>query len=485
VARASTPPSLVQTKDNMMRLFRAPDGAAKARVRVVPIYMFLIAALTGFDARAATLTDTFIAAFEHNPLLAAQRERLKAAGEDVAIARAGYFPKASASAEASRGRAAPTTARATAPDLKSAGVSYGASIEQPLFDGFKTVRAVSEAADNERAGGQELRAVEHSTLADAAAAYAGVIRDGTIQKLRAQSLKAIDTELGATRLRLKNGDATQTDVAQVIARRSASVANLALAEANAAASVANFQRITGRGPGALQPPLPSSAVPARLEQAIEIASVESPAVIASLHRRAASRNASQKIEGDFWPRVSVRADYTHASYDAPETAAVRTIDASLSARVVVPLTDGGETLGRLRQSRFIEAARDQELRDARDRTRAAVVTAWSRLQAAREQLIASRIGAEASKTALRGIREEHTYAQRTTLDVLNGEQEVVEAAVRQAQSEYDIVQSSYGVAQAIGRLSLEHAVPQGSQRSGHGPVRPDATLNGWKATVTR
>ena len=152
----------------------------------------------------------------------------------------------------------------------------------------------------------------------------------------------------------------------------------------------------------------------------------------------------------------MHADYSRAVYDSASLGTAN--DASVGVRVVVPLFDGGETSARMRQSYFLEASRDQELRDARSRSRSNVAAIWARLDAARRQVVATRAAVEANRTALSGVREERKFSQRTTLDVLNSEQEVTETLVRLAQAEHEVLQLAYNLMQAIGRLSLDDIV---------------------------
>jgi outer membrane protein len=447
---------------------------------------YLALTFTPTTARADTLADALQAAFEHNPTLSAQRERLNAAREEVAIARAGYFPRVQAKADASRSNtppgSLPTSANALNPRFKT--TSYGLSAEQPLFDGFKTMHAVNEATESSRAGHQDLRAVEQTTLGEAVTAYLAVLRDRSIAHLREHAVSQLEAELAASRSRLENGDATRTDVAQAAGRLSTAIANRALARGNEAAALETFASVVGRLPRAPQPaPLPGG-LPPTLDQAVAIAAQEDPGILAALHRREAARIATQKFGAEALPRVSVHADYTRASYD---TAALGTaIDATVGVRVAVPLFDGGETFARVRQSRFLEASRDQELREARNRVRANVAATWARLAAARDHVRATRASVEANRTALAGVREERKYAQRTTLDVLNSEQEVIEALVRLAQSEHDVVQLSYTLLQSIGRLSLADTVtkPKDAPSSRARPINQPLTVHASGTTVT-
>jgi outer membrane protein len=460
---------------------------------VASLHLALI--LSPAVVRADTLNDALLAAFEHNPTLAAQRERLNAAREDVAIARAGYFPKLQAKADASRSNTPPGSLPmgANALNTKFKTYSYGLSAEQSLFDGFKTVHAVDEATESTRAGHQDLRAVEQTTLGNAITAYIAVLRDRSITHLRAHAVSQLEAELAASRSRLESGDATRTDVAQAAARLSAAIANRALAGGIEAATLETFRNVVGRLPSAPQPaPLPAD-LPSTLDQAVAIAAQEDPGIMAALHRREAARIATQKFGAEALPRVSLHADYTRATYD---TASLGTAhDATVGVRVTVPLFDGGETFARVRQSRFLEASRDQELREARNRVRANVAATWARLAAAREQVRATRASVEASRTALAGVREERKYAQRTTLDVLNSEQEVIEALVRLAQSEHDIVQLSYSLLQAVGRLSLADTIakPKAAPSSRTLPLKQPATVRAadttaptsWRTTIAR
>jgi outer membrane protein len=202
----------------------------------------------------------------------------------------------------------------------------------------------------------------------------------------------------------------------------------------------------------LEEPRPNNQrLPSSVSEATSIGSKESPAVVSALYLEQAARFTVDLIWGELLPTVQVEGDYTKR-YD-PSRLTEEAEAVSVTGRMVVPLYEGGEVRARVRQAKHTHVSRLQEVEQARTENQALVVSAWSQLEAARAQLESDQVQVTASRTALTGVREEERVGQRTLLDVLNAEQELLNGEVQLATTRRNVVVASYNVLSAVGRLS--------------------------------
>ncbi len=324
---------------------------------------------------------------------------------------------------------------------------------QPLFRGFRTKNAVSLAEATVRAGWEALRITESSVLLEAVTAYLDVVRDQAIVTLRENNVTVLTRDLSATRERFKVGDVTRTDVAQAEARRAGAVAALDLARANLKTSRAVFERVIGHPPSRLVEPKPSALVPKSLDESREIAGRESPAIVSALYREQAARFNIDLIRGELLPSVQLETNYSRRL--DPKPGIEDTESTTVTGRLTVPFYTGGEVEARVRQAKQTHVQRLQEIEQARSEVQAQVITAWAQLEAAKAAVESDLASVAANKTALAGVREEERVGQRTLLDVLNAEQELLNSEVTLATDRRNVVVASYALVSAIGRLNAQ------------------------------
>lgn len=436
---------------------RAPGSArsvVRQRWRASVNACALAAAVVSVPApvNAETLLEALASAYRDNPRLDAERARLRATDEDVSRAQSGYRPQIGASADVSHEYNTSKPASTSNGALDPWG--YQVSVTQPIFNGFQTTNAVGQAEAAVRAGRENLRSVESETLLDAVRAYVDIVRDQAIVRIRDSNVSVLSRELEAAETRRAAREVTRTDVAQAQARRARAISEADFAKSNLKIARARYQQVVGHQPTSVAaPPLKLKALPKSLAEALEIAERESPNVGSALYREEAARYNVDKIWGELMPEVSVEANFTHRgnssnSVDEQE-------QASVTGRVTVPLYEGGETRARVRQAKHQHVGRLQEIEQARTETEAEVTAAWARLMAARSQMQSDNIQVEASRTALEGVREEEKVGQRNLLDVLNAEQEFLEAQVQFVSTKRDLVVAGYSVLESIGRLTGE------------------------------
>ena len=405
------------------------------------------------SAGAETLKEALHAAYKFNPRLDAARAQQRATDEEVPRALSGYRPSIVGSADTAYEVTTTKPAAASSTTSETNPRGYGVGLKQPIFRGFRTKNAVSLAEATVRAGWEALRVAESSVLLEGVTAYLDVVRDQAILTLRENNVTVLTRDLSATQARFSAGEVTRTDVAQAQARRAGAVAALDLARANLKTSRAVFERVIGHPPSRLVEPKSSSLVPKTLAASTESAARESPNVIAALYREQAARFNIDLIRGELLPTVELEANYARRFDSSPQTE--ESESTTVTGRLTVPFYTGGEVQARVRQAKQTHVQRLQEIEQARTEVQAQVVTAWSQLQAAQAAVESDQATVAANRIALAGVREEERVGQRTLLDVLNAEQELLNSEVTLATDRRNVVVASYAVVAAIGRLNAQ------------------------------
>ena len=403
-------------------------------------------------ASAETLREAMALAYQTNPRLDAERARLRATDEDVPRAKAGFRPRASLNADT--GRQTIKTVPGSSADGTNQTSGYSVTAEQSLFSGYRTTNTVREAEATVRAGRENLRNVEQQILLETATAYADVLRDQALVRLREGNVSVLTKDLQAAEARRSVREVTRTDVAQAQSRRARALSDLDGAKANLRTSRAVYERVVGRPPSGLtEPKPPSKLLPINVEDVSRIAEREHPNNISALYRERAARHAVDKIWGELLPEVSVQANYGQRF--SPSRIIDQQDTTSITGRLTVPLYEGGETQARVRAAKHQHVARLQEIEQARKETESLAVTAWSRLSAARAQMQSDKSAVEAAGIALEGTREEEKVGQRTLLDVLNAQQELLNAEVQQVVTRREVIVAAFTLLAAIGRLNAD------------------------------
>ena len=404
------------------------------------------------QVRAESLHGALAGAYKYNPRLEAERAKLRADDEEVPRAKSGYRPRLNATADvgATSERVNPKGGRASRTRSNPSG--FGVTLDQNLFDGFQTTNNVNAAEAFVRAERASLHRVEQEVLAEAVIAYMDVVRDEAIVRLRENNVRVLTSDLRATQDRFNAGEVTRTDVAQSRARRADAVSDLDLARANLQTSRASYERIIGRPPSRLsKPPVPERFLPKSLAEAKDIAVNQNPRVIRALYREQEARYNVETIFGELLPQLSVSGGYQKRFQSS--TGINDRDDLSVVGLLNVPLYQGGEVKARVRQAKHTHVQRIQEVAQERTEVRELAIAAWAELRARRAKLRSDKTSVEANQIALTGVREEEKVGQRTLLDVLNAEQELLNSQVTLVETERDLVVSAYALLVATGRLT--------------------------------
>ncbi len=435
-----------------MRGVKAFAGAAAS--------VLLLACMGPVPALADTIEAALVRAYQNNPQLNAQRAQVRFTDENVPQALSGYRPKVALTASAgyqytdTLSTAGGTADRVVRTQIHGANAprSVGATISQTLFNGQQTANK-TRAAEMQVSGAREaLRVLEQTVLLQAATIYMDYLRDSAIVEVQKSNVRVLEQTLKQTRDRFNVGEVTRTDVAQSEAQLAAGKTQLLTAESTLVTTKSNFRRIIGNEPEALAPGSPVDRyLPSTLPTAVELGLTQNPNVTAAMFGIDVSYLQVKVNEGALLPTVTLQVA-AQQTYESTMTL-YRSFGASATTQLSVPIYQGGAEYALIRQSKETLAQQRLVLEQTRDQTRANVVTAWGQLVAGKAQVQSAQAQVSASEIALNGVREEAKAGQRTTLDVLNAQQALVNARVALVTAQHDRVVASYSVLNSVGRLS--------------------------------
>ena len=414
----------------------------------------LAAALAAGTASADTLREALASTYRTNPTLMAQRESLKATDASVAIARAQGRPQLSATAGVNRDL---TRSGILAIGSKGTDLTVGADFSYPLFNGGSVRNSVNAAKTRVEAGRALLEAVEGDVFTEAVAAYMDVIRDRAIVELNQNNVRVLGTNLQATRDRFEIGDLTRTDIAQSEARLELARSNLAGAEARLAASIENYRRVIGRPPGELAPPPPLPPLPTTADEAVRIALVNNPDLIAATRQAEAAGFDVRVARASRLPTVSagVSATYFNAIAGAQSGFPTTGTETSAGLNARIPLYQGGGPSARIRQAQALEGQLLEQVVASERTVVANTRSAFATYQAAERAIQSSQLAVKANELALEGTRAEQSVGSRNVLDVLNAEQELVNSQVALVTSRRDQYVAGFQLLNAMGQAQAE------------------------------
>ncbi len=437
---------------------------------------------------AETLKEALTAAYIYNPTLKAAQAQLRSIDNQVSLAKSGYRPTISATyqngyenlrtktqALSSTTGSVPVCPGAVNSNgtcagggASSASLGSGASAvsgqsnprsgevtaQQNIFDGFQTYNNIKGAEAGVEAGREDLRAAEENVLLNAATAYMNVYRDQAIVELRKNAVKVLAEQLRATEDRFKVGEVTKTDVAQAQSGLAQGQADLSIAQGSLYNDQALFAQYIGHPPHALKDPgPPERLLPKTLQASITIAQTENPGVIGAILRERAQQHQVEQIKGQLLPSLTGNASYTKSAQPFGLPSVPDEEDTLVYGQLAVPIYQAGSVSAQIRQAIETLSLARQQIDVQRETARQNVSSQWGLIIAARGNIAAGKSAVEASRIALEGVREEERVGQRTILDVLNAEQQNLNAQVFLVSFQRDLVVASYGVLASMGRLT--------------------------------
>ena len=422
----------------------------------------------GTGAGYATMNGSLIQAYRNNPQLNSQRAATRAADENVPTALSGYRPRVSGTASVTEnyletltkttgaiGQPSNFPASYSKVQGATAVSSAGLTATQTLLNGFQTANRTRQAEGQVFASRETLRTTEQNVLLNGATAYMNLLQTAAILELQRSNVNVLEVTLRQTRDRFTAGEVTRTDVAQAESRLAAGRSQLSLAESNYVTAQAQYQQVIGvPAPARMSPATPVDRLsPRTLDGAIARGRTEHPQITTAMYNVDIAVQQVKIAEGALAPTLAAVGAVQKSYGSTQSLAVIETLTASVAAQYTVPIYQGGSEYAAIRQAKETLGARRMDLDTARDGVQSAVTQAWGQLEAAKAQINATQAQVTAAEVALNGVREEARVGQRTTLDVLNAQQDLVNARVALVTAQRDRVVASYTVLAACGSLS--------------------------------
>ena len=410
---------------------------------------------SGSLASAETFQEALVSVYNGNPRLQAERARVREVDENYIQARAQGRLTATAS-----GSYGTTTTRSAGSIFTGGGDSYvngdpkSAQLQviQPLYQGGRVKALKKQAKSSILAAREGLRNAEQSIFLSAANAYIDVIRDEEAARIRRNNVMVLSRQQLAAKDRFDVGEGTRTDIAQAQSRQAAAESGLAQAEAQLQASRATYTRIIGHPPVDLQS-VPQFELPRSLEVAIGLARENNPQLLAAYFNEDAAGSAIDVAKSASRPVLSLNGT---AGVTRDQVLGIGEADqASLTAQLSIPIFTGGLNRSRVRQAKHAKTRLAFEVRDTELAVDQTVAQIWAQLDAARLSLRASRQQVTAAEVAFEGVDLEQKVGTRTTLDVLDAEQEVLNAKLSVIEAERNLNAATFQLLTTIGVFDVE------------------------------
>lgn len=416
-----------------------------------------MAVVMAAPAGAETLRDALSAAYENNPTITAARSGQRITDEGVPIARADGLPSVNSSVGYNE------VLKQGSNSIFSPGrtLTVQGQLSVPIYQGGIVRNNVRAAAARVDAGQASLRGTEASVFSQVTGAYMDVLRDEAVVALNRNNVSVLGVNLQATRDRFDIGDLTRTDVAQSESRLALAQANLQAAEARLIGSRESYIRLVGNVPGDLTPPPPLPGLPESTDVAVETALAENPDLEAAQIEARASGFDVRSARGTRMPRLSATTngsynDFLGSIASLPGVPASQTqTSASAGLTLSIPLFQGGRPAARVRQAQARESQAIEQVIGAERGVIAQTRAAYASWQAAQAVIRSSQIAVDAGKLSLEGVRAENSVGTRTILDILNAEQELLNAQVQLVTARRDAYVAGFTLLAAMGRAEAE------------------------------
>jgi outer membrane protein len=401
-------------------------------------------ALMPVDVSAVTLHEALIQAYRTNPTLQTSRANLRNQDETVVQAGSGMRPTFSISGNAEMSQ--------TLDSVTEPADSLRASLDARLtiFDGGRTADAVNAAANMVFASRENLKSSDQSVLLNAATAYLDVRRDEKFLALAQNEVKVVEQQVKAMEDRFAVGAVTRTDVALVQARFAASKTSLAASSGRLALSEEIYRAVVGAGPKNLQPTPPLPSLPSSLGEAESIAMREHPSIRAARFGEKAAEYDLTRARAAFKPTISLGGSVTYSNTPFEST------QGSVSINGFMPIYNGGVLSSSIRSAAQIMESRKASTQNVMRQIRQSTASSWANIRVARASITAARLQIDASQIAYDGILEETRLGSRTTLDLLDADQELLSAKSNLASAQRDEYVAALNLLLSMGLLTVDN-----------------------------
>ncbi|UVO53407.1 TolC family outer membrane protein [Sphingomonas sp. SUN039] len=423
------------------------------------ILVALLAVTTACPLSAETLREALVKAYQTNPTITGARAGQRATDESVPIARSRGLPAVNTTAQYNEFLETASNSF-TSPRRQ---FSAGLTLSVPIYQGG-AVRNSTLAAETRVAAGQSgLRDTEQSVFSQTVAAYMNVIRDSAIVALNRKQVGVLRTNLEATRDRFQIGDLTRTDVAQSESRLALAQGQLEQAQSNLIGSKENYIQLVGTAPVALEPPPPLPNLPGSADMAVTVALDGNPGLAAAKQRRDASAFDVKTARAGRLPKLSAVGSENYTDYLGSlgnlGTGATGVSQTSRSTTVglqaSIPIFQGGLPGAQVRQAQALESQAIETVTATERNIVAQTRSAYAAWQASNQLIASSEAAVAASSLSLEGVRAENSVGTRSILDILNAEQELLNAQTNLVAARRNAYVAGFSLLAAMGKAGVQ------------------------------
>jgi outer membrane protein len=391
-----------------------------------------------------------VTAYLNSPELAAARADVRVLSEQAVQARAGGRLRV----EGELSLEAVTQTNSRVQDSPNYPSIVSLNFLQPLYTGGQ-VENSTEAAETRITEQEAIYiATEQQVLLDAVTAFSNVRLGEELVSIARNNVRVLTEQLRAARERFEVGEVTRTDVEQARARLAAAHSRLAASKGALANSHEAYQRVVGEYPGELQPPPPLPDLPPDQAEAVAMALRDDPGVIAARLEREAAGSDVRAAIGALLPQVSLQSRLSSEETFSDGLSGQER--ASIGVFVTIPFYTGGFNYSNVREAQALVENASADIDTTMRIAARNVGVSWANLVVARASIQAGRLEVSAARLAFEGVQEEAKVGARTTLDVLDAEQEVLDAVSKLVVAQRDEYVSAYGLLSSIGKLTVEH-----------------------------
>ena len=411
-------------------------------------FKFLIPHAHAQGPDVLTLNEAMSHVYQTNPTLLAAREELEENRELYPQAKAGWLPTLGAESSI------------FATDIENSNFGNGdgattkdfsVTLDQPIFRGGRTFAETSQARNLIKAAEYILLQEEQGTYLRTAIVYMDLLRDAHIYTLRQENENILQQELTAAQERHNYGEATITDVHQAEVRFQRARADRIAAQGNLDESEAAFIEVVGHLPPSVVKPELDFTLPTEIEEMVFMAENQNPEIWIAKYQHAAAKDNVDAIMRELFPQISGFASY-NKQYD-PQPGIISSSETqTIGLRATLALYQGGATRSRIRESKRAAKRQEYTIEEIQRRVRRDITSNWNNYAASRAETYSRMAEIEAAEMALEGVREESRLGQRTTLDILDADKDVIDARVSLAQAIRNEVVAGYTLAARLGML---------------------------------
>lgn len=413
----------------------------------------VFASSTYANAQARSLEDALALAQERSNRVAVSEETIRLLESEEDKVKSEFYPQVRLDANYSE-LIEVSSNSFTAPDRF---LTIRPDVLIPLYDGGRRKAKLSIARNETETGRRVLLADKAALVVDVSTAYVDTIRDMANLELAKGQVSVLEETLSATERRQSLGDLTLTDVAQARARLLLADSDLQRAESNLSTTREIFRELVGVVPRILLPPPPLPAIPEDVDTAVQAAMRNNYRLMEARSRQRAAEETRRLAKKNRNVAVDAFVDASYSNFfetlGGPIAANFEQSEFNLGVgvRLSVPIYEGG----RLKAERAVAASQSNiatlKLRQIEEEVVRDLRTLYAAIETIRARAENAENAIEAAKLALRGVTAEETIGNRTILDVLNAQQELLRTRVLQAEAERDLYVAKVRVINVIGK----------------------------------